>query len=908
MSTITLPNIRVSSDLTVKVRLTDDGVAIDWTTLSRVRATIYSDAQRALAGRCDVSVDAEDPTLLVCQYAATKPQYVGVNRIVVSATYMGEMKTYDKPAFTFVRWTADQEGEEITIDDPDVDVEITVEDISSSILQEAVDAAFTAADRANDAAAAAEHMVDIHTGPQGKSAYEVAVDEGYVGTEEEWLASLVGPQGQQGIQGETGDAAGFGAVTASVDSTTGTPSVAVTASGPDTAKAFDFAFSGLKGEKGDKGDQGNTGSSVDYPYELVNNLTTDDATKGLSAAMGVALEGEVSQLEAKVYGDSSHEILDTTSPVAGTLASGQWKTNGSYGYWLNAVLPVSGYRGRTLRITPKSAADSTTYFFAKDNVLVHNENVNLCDGWSTAASTADILDITIPNDAGYLVVRLTNTNTSADKIPQSLLVLAQEGDLDKKVDKVVGKGLSTNDYTDADKAKVATIPNAFVVPSDLNNYVPKEQGIENAGLLLKVGTDGKVTLGTGGGVGPDVIDCVRKEISRTLFLGENVLSGVVGVGTGWTENSGNYTHETGEASTLEFPLATDSGDAYVAILSYSVTGQNEEAVVVSIGDGVPCDIYNGTLGPFYVGMVSDGGNLKITAESVYAGTISGVELRKVVPEEDAVISITLDTTNNKHYENVESGTMRANLTGWWNVAMGANDALEANQNGSRNIAIGARSLVSMHGGTRNIGVGTFSLHRLLYGARNIAIGADSAWYITGGYDNIALGKAAFGEIRGDNPQRNVAIGTSALSIATSTNPEDNVAIGYRALSGGANASQKTNCVAIGASAGLSNNTKCVAIGANAAFYIKGQGNVAIGFDAMNYYNVDGQNNVCIGHLARLYPPSRPATIDNAIAIGYNAKATKSNQVVIGNANNDEFVLGGKKLVFNQDGTISWTAA
>ena len=747
-------------------------------------------------------------------------------------------------------------------------------------------------------------------------------------------------KGNPGLKGDTGDPAGFGTIGADITGGVGTPGVSVQSSGDNTSKNLMFHFTNLKGEAGVtsviatidgtsgnptcqvslvngvltlafsglKGLKGDTGVSADYPITIHNGLDSDATDEALAAAQGKILDGKVSQLEAKVYGDSSHEILDTTSPVAGTLASGQWKTNGSYGYWLNAVLPVSGYRGRTLRITPKSAADSTTYFFAKDNVLVHNENVNLCDGWSTSASTADILDITIPNDAGYLVVRLTNTNTSADKIPQSLLVLAQEGDLDKKVDKVVGKGLSTNDYTDADKAKVATIPNAFVVPSDLNNYVPKEQGIENAGLLLKVGTDGKVTLGTGGGVGPDVIDCVRKEISRTLFLGENVLSGVVGVGTGWTENSGNYTHETGEASTLEFPLATDSGDAYVAILSYSVTGQNEEAVVVSIGDGVPCDIYNGTLGPFYVGMVSDGGNLKITAESVYAGTISGVELRKVVPEEDAVISITLDTTNNKHYENVESGTMRANLTGWWNVAMGANDALEANQNGSRNIAIGARSLVSMHGGTRNIGVGTFSLHRLLYGARNIAIGADSAWYITGGYDNIALGKAAFGEIRGDNPQRNVAIGTSALSIATSTNPEDNVAIGYRALSGGANASQKTNCVAIGASAGLSNNTKCVAIGANAAFYIKGQGNVAIGFDAMNYYNVDGQNNVCIGHLARLYPPSRPATIDNAIAIGYNAKATKSNQVVIGNANNDEFVLGGKKLVFNQDGTISWTAA
>lgn len=35
-------------------------------------------------------------------------------------------------------------------------------------------------------------------GPAGKSAYQVAVDNGFVGTEEEWLASLVGPPGADG--------------------------------------------------------------------------------------------------------------------------------------------------------------------------------------------------------------------------------------------------------------------------------------------------------------------------------------------------------------------------------------------------------------------------------------------------------------------------------------------------------------------------------------------------------------------------------------------------------------------------------------------------------------------------------------------------------------------------------------
>lgn len=73
------------------------------------------------------------------------------------------------------------------------------------------------------------------------------------------LKGATGPQGPKGDTGETGPqgpagaagaAAGFGTPTASVDANFGTPSVTVTASGPDTAKVFDFAFHNLKGEPG----------------------------------------------------------------------------------------------------------------------------------------------------------------------------------------------------------------------------------------------------------------------------------------------------------------------------------------------------------------------------------------------------------------------------------------------------------------------------------------------------------------------------------------------------------------------------------------------------------------------------------------------------------------------------------
>lgn len=41
-------------------------------------------------------------------------------------------------------------------------------------------------------------------GAEGWSAYDIAVANGFAGTEAEWLASLEGPQGPQGEQGEQG--------------------------------------------------------------------------------------------------------------------------------------------------------------------------------------------------------------------------------------------------------------------------------------------------------------------------------------------------------------------------------------------------------------------------------------------------------------------------------------------------------------------------------------------------------------------------------------------------------------------------------------------------------------------------------------------------------------------------------
>lgn len=94
---------------------------------------------------------------------------------------------------------------------------------------------------------------------------EEAPYEGYSFVDGAWAdigQFAIGPQGPQGNPGQDGSdgsdgaAAGFGTPTATITNTTGTPGVTVTASGPDTAKVFAFAFTNLKGAKGDTGPAG----------------------------------------------------------------------------------------------------------------------------------------------------------------------------------------------------------------------------------------------------------------------------------------------------------------------------------------------------------------------------------------------------------------------------------------------------------------------------------------------------------------------------------------------------------------------------------------------------------------------------------------------------------------------------
>ena len=118
-----------------------------------------------------------------------------------------------------------------------------------------------------------------------------------------------GVQGPAGADGADGTAAGFGTPTATVDANTGTPSVTVTASGPNTAKVFSFAFKNLKGAKGDTGAKGETGAT---------------GPKGAAGAQGPAGKGvksiALTTTGGAVTGGTVTFSDDSTAPITVTSA------------------------------------------------------------------------------------------------------------------------------------------------------------------------------------------------------------------------------------------------------------------------------------------------------------------------------------------------------------------------------------------------------------------------------------------------------------------------------------------------------------------------------------------------------------------------------------------------------------
>ena len=381
-----------------------------------------------------------------------------------------------------------------------------------------------------------------------------------------------------------------------------------------------------------------------------------------------------------------------------------------------------------------------------------------------------------------------------------------------------------------------------------------------------------------------ISDAVIYKPKNTLYIGSNIISGSsVSAGTNWTGDYTNgYTHATGAEGDLTITIPNTANVKY--LLKMKTSSYAESSLFVVVGDNPRFDTYKGQQ-DVVVGFVSDSsGTVKISAISGFSTTITNIEICQI--KEDGT-----GTETEIDSKNVYSGNKSVCLTGFWNVAIGSETTQASNVNGSRNVAIGENAQNKLKQGTRNVGIGTYAMPFIKNGERNVAIGSDCLYSTSHvntdnqAFDNVAIGYAALHD--GTMVKQNVAVGVRAMQYAEADS-EDNVAIGF----GSGNYAHKFN----------------THIGKRSGYYTKGNYNTGVGWESGSDLYVTGEQNVCVGARAGFdntgASGENPKTINNSIAVGYNVKATDSNQARFGNSS-QTIILAGKKINFNNDGTVTW---
>lgn len=396
-------------------------------------------------------------------------------------------------------------------------------------------------------------------------------------------------------------------------------------------------------------------------------------------------------------------------------------------------------------------------------------------------------------------------------------------------------------------------------------------------------TDKKFVYKIDGGGGELAADQLNVITSLTYHLQSNVLTSQSAIlGTGWTGSLENgYTHAVGNTEALEFPLPGMSVKARL-LITFDVQGLSESNdVYISAGNSVLIKSYNGGT-EIVAGLIYDGGNLKVTPTLNFAGTITNLKCRK------------LDDNGSETYTtNVHNVYCQRNslVAGYWNVFIGSKtNTASKMQDGTRNIAIGYSALDAMSVGNRNISIGTYSMPFVKEGENNIAIGSDSIYPVTKAMDSISIGKGTMG---GKSVERCVALGAGAMGVWDST-------------------IERFGCTVVGASSAPAVVTGNTHVGYRAGVNTNGAYNTSIGYNSLGIgtrssVDIVGTNLTCVGHDASVANNDTAKAANNSTALGNGATITKSNQVVIGNAQVEEVIIGGKKIIFNADGTCTWEA-
>ena len=314
-------------------------------------------------------------------------------------------------------------------------------------------------------------------GIQGLSAYQVAVQHGFEGTEAEWLISLKGEKGETGPKGDKGDTGEKGA--------TGER-------GPQGLQG-ERGLQGVQGEKGEQGIQGPVGPKGEQGEQGIQGIQGPQGEPGPQGpkgdtGSGLNIKGELdseSQLPQEgVSGDAwliSGNLYVYVGENGNVVSNPKWSNVGS----IQGPAGPTGPKGEQGEPGPKGEPGANGAPGEQGPKGDPGEKGEKGDPGSDASVTKQNVesvltgDITSHNhDSRYISKSNTSTYTPTtdyhpatkkyvDDTVAAVDVTEQisgkadktyvDSKLDTKVDKVSGKQLSANDYTNEDKTKLAGI-------------------------------------------------------------------------------------------------------------------------------------------------------------------------------------------------------------------------------------------------------------------------------------------------------------------------------------------------------------------------------------------------------------------------------------------------------------------
>ena len=305
-------------------------------------------------------------------------------------------------------------------------------------------------------------------GIQGLSAYQVAVQHGFEGTEAEWLISLKGEKGETGPKGDKGDTGEKGATgergpqglqgergLQGVQGEQGEPGI----QGPV----------GPKGEKGDQGEQGpqgpkgDTGSGLNIKGELDSeSQLPQEGVSGDAWLISGNLYVYVGENGNVVSNPKWSNVGSIQGPAGPTGPKGEQGEPGPKGEpGANGAPGEQGPKGdpgeKGEKGDPGSDASVTKQNVESvltGDITSHNHDSRYISksNTSTYAPTEDYHPAT-KKYVDDTVAAVDVTEQISGKADKAYV----DSKLDTKVDKVSGKQLSTNDYTNDDKTKLAGI-------------------------------------------------------------------------------------------------------------------------------------------------------------------------------------------------------------------------------------------------------------------------------------------------------------------------------------------------------------------------------------------------------------------------------------------------------------------